>query len=424
MGKDLFQQKALDSAAEPERLSSAIRLVQPSFAGAVGLVGILILVFLVWSILTTVPITVAGKGIILDRGGISSISAKAGGQVTRVSVAVGQHVDADTIVVELAQEELADQLQTAKLRLAGLRDERQKIVTFNDLRRNTQAEYADAQRTRLSQALKEQRQLLATYQRQLRERQDLLKEGVIAKTTVIDTESQVASTQAEIAATEQQLAELDEQPKLDAIEDAQRLLDVDLQIADAQRAAQQTQSEFDRRSAIKAPVSGLVTEIRIAEGDVIAADMVVMTILPHHPADGEGQLYGYLFVPADKGAAVRQQMEVKVYPSTVKRQEFGFIPGSVASVSALPVSDEEMLRYTRNRALVENLLQGGVAFQARVKLPTADTRSGFKWSSSDGPPFLVGHGTEFDAEVAVRRVRLIAMILPFTEKLFPIPEGN
>lgn len=429
MAETLFQKKALAHAATPDQLAGSIQLVKSGFANAVAILGLLVLGALVASIFTTVPISVEGKGVILDRGGVSSIASYAGGQVLDVDVQVGDTVAEGDIVVRLDQASLADDVVLAQAALDGVLGERSQIQAFNVTRKQARDTFSAERRTRLTQTLKEQQELLQTYQNQLAERRRLLSQGVIARTVVINTESQVSSTQSAITATQAALSGLDEQAQLEAIEDAQRILDLDLQVDAAERKLKQLSDQLARQNVIRSPVAGRVVEIRVSEGDVIQTDMTLMTILPtaerHAVNDpSKSRLVGYLFVPAEKGSEVQKNMTVKVYPTTVKRQEFGFIRGSVASVSSLPVSDQEMLRYTRNRALVSSLLNGGVAFQVRVDLPIGDTPSGFRWASSNGPPFLVGHGSEFVADVTVRNVRLISLILPFMEKIFPAPKAT
>lgn len=428
MAEKLFQKKALAYAATPDQLAGSIQLVRPGFASAVALLGALLLGLLVASVFTTVPISVQGKGVILDRGGVSSIASYAGGQILDVNVQVGDMVAKDDIVVRLDQALLADQVFLARAALQGIEDERRKVQDFNDTRKKARDDFAASQRKRLGETLEEQRALLQTFQNQLAERQRLLSQGVIARTTVIETESQVSSTQNLIVQTEAQLATLDEQAEINNIEDAKTILDLDLQVDAAARTLKQLTEQLARQNVIRSPVAGRVVEIRVSEGDVIQTDSTLMTILPTDERrassdPGTSRLVGYLFVPAEKGSEVQNGMTVKVYPTTVKRQEFGFVRGTVASVSSLPVSDQEMLRYTRNEALVSSLLGGGVAFQIRVDLPVGDTPSGFKWASSKGPPFLVGHGSEFEAEVTVRQIRLISLMLPFVEKLFPAPKA-
>ncbi len=420
MTDGLFQKKAIEAASTPETLASTIHLVRPPFAIAMACLGVLALIVLIGSIFVTVPIAVAGRGVILDAAGVAAVSSQSGGQILELKVKIGDRVSANQTVVNLSQPDLAEQVRLQQTALQSLNAELAQIQAFNDLKTKAQADYAANQGARLQESLREQRALLATYEQQLSERQDLLSRGVIAKSAVIDAETNVASTKSAIASAEAQLGQLEEQAKLDDVDNAERLLQIDMQIAEAERELAKFQDQLSRASVIRAPIAGEIAEMRVSRGDVISEDTVVLTILPHHdPTDAAAS--GFLFVPADKGSDIRVGMQTKVYPTTVKRQEFGFVTATVSDVSLLPVSEQEMMRYFRNQELVQELLSGGVPFQVTLDLPRADTPSGLKWSSSEGPPFRVGHGAEFEANVTTRDIRLISFVLPFTEKLFSQP---
>lgn len=422
MTDGLFQKKAIEAASTPENLASTIHLVRPPFVLALGFLGALALIILIASIFVKVPVTVAGRGVILDEAGVAAVSSQSGGEVLELQVKIGDTVSVNQTVVTLNQPDLEEQVRLQQSALQSLNAERKQIQDFNALKTKAQTEYAADQGARLQESLREQRSLLATYEKQLAERQDLLSRGVIAKTAVIDAETNVASTKSAIASAEAQLGQLDEQAKLDEVDNAERILQIDMQIAEAERQLAQAQGQLSRASVVRAPIAGEIAEMRVSRGDVITADTVVLTILPLH-ASTDKAASGFLFVPADKGSDIRVGMQTKVYPTTVKRQEFGFVTAKVSDVSLLPVSEEEMMRYFRNQALVEDLLEGGVPFQVTLDLPRADTPSGLKWSSSEGPPFRVGHGAEFEADVTTRDIRLISFVLPFTEKLFSPPSA-
>lgn len=420
MAKELFQKKAIEAAATPEKLASSIHLVRPPFVLALALMAVLGLAVLVGSIFVTVPLTVAGKGVILNAAGIAAVSTPTGGQVLDLQVEAGDRVEANQVVVALNQPNLAQQVSLQQAALASLHNERSLILSFNQLKANAQADYALSQGERLRESIAEQHTLLETYEKQLRDREQLFERGTVAKSAVIDAEANVSGTKSAIVAAQAQLGQLEEQAKLDAVDSAERLLDIDSQISEAERQLAQLQGQLNRANVVRAPIAGQIAEIRVSRGDVITADTVVVTILPKH-TDGEKGMSGFLFVSAEKGSNIRVGMEAKVYPTTVKRQEFGFVEAKVSGVSMLPVSEEEMMRYFRNEELVSALLEGGVPFQVTLDLPYADTPSGLKWSSSDGPPFRIGHGAEFEADVTTRDVRLISFVLPFTEKFFSPP---
>ena len=118
------------------------------------------------------------------------------------------------------------------------------------------------------------------------------------------------------------------------------------------------------------------------------------------------------------GKKVRPDMEVLISPSTVKAEEYGFIKGKVRSVSDYPMSPEGLLRVLRNETLVKTLTGKSAPIEISVDLiDDASTPSGFKWSSSQGPPNPVFSGTQCTATIAVETKKPISYVIPLFRKV-------
>ena len=128
-----------------------------------------------------------------------------------------------------------------------------------------------------------------------------------------------------------------------------------------------------------------------------------------------------LFIPAGDGKKVSVGMQVQISPSTVKPEEFGFMLGQVKSVSLFPSTPEGMQRVLRNDQLVKELAQRGSPIEVVTDLlldPT--TRSGFKWSSPQGPPLGIFSGTLCTGSIVVDRKRPVEYVIPKIKETFGI----
>jgi len=65
-----------------------------------------------------------------------------------------------------------------------------------------------------------------------------------------------------------------------------------------------------------------------------------------------------VYMPPDRGKNIRPGMEVRVEPTTIKREEYGAIVGKVVTVSDFPVTPQGMLADLHNDALVQTLFAG------------------------------------------------------------------
>jgi HlyD family secretion protein len=111
-------------------------------------------------------------------------------------------------------------------------------------------------------------------------------------------------------------------------------------------------------------------------------------------------------------------MEVRVEPTTVKREEYGAIVGRVVTVSDFPVTPQGMLADLHNDALVKRFSQDGTPYAAKVTLERdPSTASGYRWTSGKGPPILLSSGTLTRAEVTTREQPPIDLVIPLMKRL-------
>ena len=144
------------------------------------------------------------------------------------------------------------------------------------------------------------------------------------------------------------------------------------------------------------------------EGDQVRDGEVIAIVEP--PA---ALLEPVVFVPSQSGKRIRPGMEAQISPSTVKREEYGFIKGLVASVGDYPVSPDAVMTTLRNADVAKQFLGDSSKIEVRIALLTAAaTPSGYAWSSSSGPPFKIDGGTPVTVSIVVDRRPPITKVLP------------
>jgi HlyD family secretion protein len=170
----------------------------------------------------------------------------------------------------------------------------------------------------------------------------------------------------------------------------------------------------------------VVVELKVNPGEMIERGAPLLALLPDTggpSANGRAPvlpLVATLYVPQADGKRIRPGMEVQIVPSTVKREEFGFIVARVVSVAAVPATQEGMQRALKNRQLVSSLSSGGAPFEIRAELlPSPTTPTGYQWSSSRGPESVLTGGSPCKAEVVTRSEPLLQLAIPALRRLFP-----
>jgi HlyD family secretion protein len=200
----------------------------------------------------------------------------------------------------------------------------------------------------------------------------------------------------------------------------QRLKDtIAVSILDLKNNIAKMQRDLMNNSEIVASASGRILEMQIKKGSLVQAGSLICTI-----GEEEAQtdaLEAVVYVPVDQGKKVKPGMEVNISPTTVKKEEYGFMRGNVVSVSQYPASAQGMMLTLGNGDLVRQLSGEGAPIEVKVKLVMdSNTQSGYKWSTPNGAPMVIDDGTFCVGEVKVEEKRPISMVVPFIKKILPI----
>ena len=134
------------------------------------------------------------------------------------------------------------------------------------------------------------------------------------------------------------------------------------------------QSKAADAMTLTSRVNGKVSGLNIAEGNAVGKGTTICKINSTE-ADGTGVI---CYVPVSEGRKIKSGMKVVVYPSTVNKQEYGHMEGSVVSVSDSVVSAEDMQNQLGDPSLVQSFQQSGPVMRVVCDLKKDDsTASGY-----------------------------------------------
>jgi multidrug efflux pump subunit AcrA (membrane-fusion protein) len=175
-------------------------------------------------------------------------------------------------------------------------------------------------------------------------------------------------------------------------------------------------SDSGQESEIRSPYSGTVLEALVEKDSQLKPQDVLANLeQTDHP------LQAVIFVPLAEGKRLHPNLKVQLAPTTVRTEEYGYLLGTVSSVSQFPVSNESLLLTLKSKELVESVAASGPVIRVDVNLETAPgSPSGFKWSSSSGPQLMLTGGTPASANLILAEQSPISLLLPFLQ---PKQEG-
>jgi HlyD family secretion protein len=376
MANDLFRKKAIDKLSSPEQLDTMMQVTAPGGWIALAGIGVILLFAVVWSVVGSIGIRVDGQGILIRGAEVLDITSAAQGRVKEVRVRPGALIKAGQVVARLEQTELEMRLANMKERLGQMEQQKTEVGTTG---RSLVTQY-EAQIAELRQRVVTQDKLVAR--------------GLLTRATLLRTKQELAQIEQSISSTRQMTS--GEQIRVDDLRG--QIQEMEARLA----ASVDVRSSFD----------GRVLEVVTAVGSVIGPGNRILTLEPL-----DAPLQTVVYIPAVEGKKVRPGMQVRVSPSTVKAEEYGFLVGTVQTVSEFPVTPEGLRRVLRNDRLAEQWMGASAPIEVVASLtPDPGTKSGYRWSSSKGPPTQILSGTMAAASVVVERRSPLSYVLPAVKR--------
>lgn len=229
-----------------------------------------------------------------------------------------------------------ESLEQAARRTAEL--EKQQAASFDRQLAELRTELAQ-----IDSAVMLQQQKLALKQREVAKFESLMKgDAFISETGLQAKKAEELDVQArllELAARRtKQLRDiglLEAQRRKQPIETQDALGEIQRRIASL--ASDEAENEARNTLVVTAPADGIVTAVLAQEGDHVAANAVLVSVLP-----AEAKLQAQLFAPSSAVGFVRPDQRVQLRYQAFPYQKFGHHAGQVMAVSRTPLHASEL----------------------------------------------------------------------------------
>ncbi len=370
-----------------------------------------------WVLFWPVPTEVMGQGVLIHPDTAGLLDARAGGQVRRLRVAVGQEVRKGQVLMELYLPVLDRQLQQQRGNLAQLERDNRDLDRRDALRLSSERLSVDTALAKLAQDRRRYQELAATYAEKVRNLRWLSRREVVAPlaSEVVAAEQGLTSTSVSLDAVriqEKELLTRYEQVRLDIQTQALRRR---YQIDDMRRQIRVTEARLAFDGQVLADRDGTVLDLQVIQGQTVATGQRLGT-LGRAGAGGAGgprlQAVAY-FAPAD-ARRLPAGLPVEVVPLWDQRGRFGGIVGKVVQVLALPVTEEDISTTIGNPQLARDLLKHGPVMRTEIALERdPGSRDGYRWTLSGGSGvFPVREGLTIAAHAYVEWRTPITYVIP------------
>ena len=408
----LFRKQAVERLRSPERLDQLLRVT--STRGWIVLMTIcfLIVTAVCWGFLGDISTRVDGLGLFIEKGGVNEIVAEGSGRLTSIHVETGDTIKQGQVVASMVNPDIEKKLKTKKLELALFKNEYEQQKDLIEKELESKQRVLKAQKENILNSIKVQHDKVGWIEDRLAAYTELFEKGLVLKRQIVqirlerdDAILQIAKLQNDLGKIKFQEVALEESKK-------QQLFKQRFQIDETSGQVQALEIELKEAIEVQSPFQGRVIGIEGDVGTIIERGQPIMTV-----ELAKRELAVLLYVKAFKGKKIQPGMTIQITPSTVKREEFGFIFAKVTDVSDFPVTADGMMRVINNKDLVDSLLKEGPLISVKGDLVRdSATRSGFKWSSHKGASIAVTAGTLGTSEVVVRRQPPIELVIPILKE--------
>lgn len=391
-----------------------MRVTTPMAWLALVTLGTILIVTVLWGFLGRITEKVNGQGVFLRTGGVLLVPSMGAGRVERLLAKVGDRIKAGQVVAIIEQPGIADKIAKTREDRNALVRERDRVTAARRDGDRMKTDVLDRNHANYEREISDLNQQIKLVQEQIPVDEELLEKGLIVKQTAINTKQKLAQLEANVASVRAQIARLASDRADMAMQTTHQEKEFDNKIAEYDRVLAMYGREFDLAARVEAQYSGQVVELKTYPGAIVNAGTPILAVEPDVEEVG-----AVIYVPTQNGKKVLAGMSAEVTPTTVKREEFGYLRGRVHGISDYPVSMEALMRILGNEPLARALAGDGPVTEIRLQLEKdTATPTGFAWSSSIGPSTPISTGTICTTQIITREERPVSLVIPYIrEKL-------
>jgi multidrug efflux pump subunit AcrA (membrane-fusion protein) len=164
-------------------------------------------------------------------------------------------------------------------------------------------------------------------------------------------------------------------------------------------------------TVVRTVAAGRVTALAATIGQIISTGANVAAV--EKVAHASDPLYATVYVPAENAASIPDDAAVDLTVSSVPTQEYGVLRGHVKSVDRSAQSAQQIAAFLGDSQLGQQFTKDGRPVAVLVRLDRSKgTKSGYKWSSSGGPPFALTSMTVASGSIRLADQRPVDWLLP------------
>src|SRR5271157_327533 len=409
METSIFRKASLERVSSPEQLDTIMRLTGAKRWVALAGMFLSLGVAVIWGYEGTIDTKVSGSGVIVRTGTVLNVVTSGTGLVTSINVNLGDRVKADQVVAKVSDMEMLEKIRLARSALEEAKAEREHNLLLRRQGAQLQVEALTRDQANAQREIQELGEQVNIATEQIGVDNQLLTKGLITRQQTLQDQQKLVEIKGQIETLQAKIKQI-QADQYTARTNPERFdEEMKARTAELERNLAGLENEMAIQSNVESPYDGQVIEMKAVPGSLVTAGSPILSIQPQG-----NNLEVLVYLPSLQAKAVQPGMEAEISPSTVKREEFGFIRGRVIYVGEFPASSDALMRNFQNETLVRSIMAGGPVTELRVTLERDPmTSSGYNWSSSRGPAIAISSGTLCTVQVITRHQPPVSLLFPF-----------
>ncbi len=165
---------------------------------------------------------------------------------------------------------------------------------------------------------------------------------------------------------------------------------------------------------IPSPHAGRVAQLLVDQGDYLSVGTTILSLEPENAG-----MRVTAFVPLADAKKILPGMKAQISPSTIKKEDFGSMLGTVRFVAQFPSTMSGLKGILVNDELIKIVSSIPAPVEVQIELERdPGAPSGYRWTSSGGPSSLqISSGTLGSVTVVTSEQQPISLILPWLKDL-------
>ena len=351
-------------------------------------------------------------GIVVPAAGSVNISSPNAGTIARVLVVEGETVSAGQPVFELStarhldvgemtallDRQLANRkqaLQEDLQRLGGVYDEKETSLRAKLANLASELAQASQETALIEQRIQLSRQSLEQYQ-------VLQRSGYFSNQQVRQKQEELIDVETRLSALKRTKIQLEAnviaiKSELSTLKTAQATEKNSKDIALAVVEQEMLENRSRRSSLVISPHDGVVVGVNVQEGQAIVADQAVATLIPS--SRSQNYLEVHLYVPSRAVGFLKRGQEVLLRVDAYPYQKFGLQHGTIADISTIPFSPNELQAMISN-ALTNSNVQAASGYSPNEPMYRIKVQLNQQTIMAYGKPQPLRLGMTLQADIA------------------------